>query len=62
MFDQSLGLNLVRCELEGKMLYSTDEFESQVAEALLEAYDRGEVEVERDLLTGELLFKLSQVQ
>jgi hypothetical protein len=54
------GFDTIRCEIEGMLIYAGDDLERQVAAVLLEAYDRGELGIERDVSSGQLLFSLKE--
>ena len=53
--------DLTRIRIEYRIKMAETAMERELAESLLFMYDRGEIEVSNDILTGELLFKPAYV-
>ena len=49
--------DLNRMRLETKVLHAVDDFERELALSLLQLYDRGQIEVSNDILTGEIMVR-----
>ena len=51
--------DLNRMRLESKVHSAINDFERELATALLHLYDRGQIEVSNDILTGEIMVRES---
>ena len=52
-------LNVMRLQYRASL--TTDPYQREIALALLEAYQKGMIEVSHDNFTGELLFKAAEI-